>query len=111
MVDLASHLKLIVLLCLSNLLGATTHCGLFVLEFAERLYGEHKEFIKKAKANNLCRWFKPNLIDTRREEIAILIRNLSEEQRKPGGALDGEKLVVFPELRLSSRIIRRTNQN
>ena len=88
-------------------------CGLFVLEFAERVYGDHKNFLKKAEDNNLQNWFKPSLINTRREELAMLIRQLSEEQRKPGGVLEGVESVVLPDFtpRNISRGKRRTKLN
>ena len=79
-------------------------CGLFVIEYASEIIRDTDNFKQRATENRLRDWFPQLRLKSKRSEIAVLLRKLGEEQRAPGGVLEGEPLLALPDLK---PVIRR----
>ena len=71
-------------------------CGLFALEYAEKIVQDPDEFVRKARLNDLSDWFDSDTVSVKRKELAELLRQLGEEQRQPGGVLESEGPLYLP---------------
>ena len=73
-------------------------CGLFAIKYAELVISDPKKFFQivtdtEAK-QQLSNWFSYYEMENKRGEMAEIIRNLAEEQRREGGPLYGEDLEI-----------------
>ena len=73
-------------------------CGLFLLEYALEITSDPDLFVERASTGDISSWFPQERVRTRREDLARLMQNLGEEQRLPGGVLEGEAPLSLPNL-------------
>ena len=65
------------------------NCGMFCLHFLQQIIDEPEFFECGALLNRLGDWFPSKDVDSKRREVAKLIRNQASVQRGPGGPLEG----------------------
>ena len=53
-----------------------------------------QDFLNRASDNSLKNWYDPVPVENRRKETAEQIINLALDQRKPGGLLESESLLL-----------------
>ena len=71
-------------------------CGLFLCHYVELIFKDPEVFLG-AMLPDLSKWFNTNDIDFKREDIALLIQKLSNEDNFSG------KNVKYPKLRFPAR--------
>ena len=72
-------------------------CGLFAIKYAELVISDPKKFfqmVTETGAKQLSNWFSYYEIEKKRSDMAIILRNLAEEQRREGGPLYGQDLEI-----------------
>ena len=59
----------------------SNNCGIFAIEYIERIVSDPQQFIHDARGNNLANWFDPHSLDTKRVEISARISQAAETQQ------------------------------
>ena len=72
-------------------------CGIYTLRYIQEIYSNYKNFIERAKKNNLQNWFDPSdLGHLGRRDLAKIIADLAKNQRGPGGVLNHDDNLELP---------------
>ena len=77
--------------------SGSNDCGLFVLEFTREIMRDPEDFLRRAEAGTLSDWFPTAIVQNRRQELAALLRQLGEEQRRPGEVLEDQPALLLPD--------------
>ena len=70
----------------------SNNCGLFIMEFAERILNNPKGFEEQAEQNTLGKWFPVHVVDSKRDFLINQICQLASDQRMEGGEMVGQNL-------------------
>ena len=87
--------------------SGSNNCGLFTLEYIEKILDHPDYFVVLAKSRALGNWFSVQSVDQKREKLAEQIRQMAVDQRLPGGELEGRP---EPDLTLTAPGLERKQE-
>ena len=70
----------------------SNNCGLFVIEYTERILNDPTGFEDQAKQNGLGQWFPVHIVGPKRDFLVNQICQLAADQRNEGGEMVGQSL-------------------
>ena len=85
-------------------------CGVYLLENAAMILRDPEEFCIRAAQNDLKFWYPRDQVVGRREELALLLKSLGEEQRNHGGIHEDMDLTI-PDIYQVKKVILQKKED
>ena len=71
---------------------SSNDCSLFLITICKNIMDDPVDFKQRLSSGNLTNWFPPHQVRPMRRELVNQFRSLGEQQRQPGGVLEGQDI-------------------